>query len=118
LLEPKKDCWKRAPRHKLVVRIYSEVVFDNEDGLQKCVTALRESDKRQRQYPEEWLLWDWQATYKEGMKIISGVDWYDLDFFRARKNAHKNPVHIQYPGRFGVTPKTLKIPHEAITEVQ
>lgn len=118
LLDPKEDRWKRDPSHKLIARTYCEVVFDNEDDLQKCVAALRESDERLKQRPDEWLLWDWQATYREGMKIILGVNWYDLDFFRARKDAYKNPAHIQYLSRFGATPERLQIRHEVMTEVQ
>lgn len=84
LLDPKEERWKRDPSHKLVAVTFCEITFDNEKDLQKCVEALRESDERLKQRPDEWLLWDWTRTYREGMKILFGVNWYDLDFFNAR----------------------------------
>lgn len=116
LLDPKEERWKRDPAHKLVARTMCELDFDNEKDLQKCVEALRQSDIRLKQRPDEWLLWEWESTYRRGMTIIFSVAWYDLDFFRARNEAYKNSNHAHYLKKFGATAESLRIKNEILTE--
>jgi hypothetical protein len=91
-----------------------EIEFNNETDLRNCVRMLRWSDERLRARPEQMILWDWQQSFREGMKIHFGVAWYDREFFDRRKDAFKEPTHIGYYTMFGATPERFKMHHEII----
>jgi hypothetical protein len=101
---------KRAPYAVTKVRID----FDNERDLRTCVRLLRWSDDRLRARPELLLAWEWERTFREGMRIEFGVAWYDRTFFEKRKDAFAEPGHLQYYAHFGATPDRLKMTHEIL----
>lgn len=91
-----------------------EIAFDTENDLRNCVRMLRWSDERLRARPDQMILWDWNKSFREGMKIHFGVAWYDREFFEKRKNAFKEPAHIGYYAMFGATPDRFKMEHEIL----
>jgi len=99
---------------KLVARTSCEITFDDEEHLQKCVEALKESDEELSKRPDSLKLWDWGRTYREGMTIYFGVNWYDAEFFAARKEAFKTPKHAAFFLKFGATPEQFKVVHEVL----
>jgi hypothetical protein len=90
------------------------ITFEDEDNLRECVRLLRWSDERLRARPEQLLLWDWQNTFREGMTISFGVNWYRQEFFEARKEAFREPGHAAYYARFGAAPDDFTMDHEIL----
>lgn len=85
----------------------------------RCITALKESDERLRQRPEELMLWDWQATSFEpeqdnpagGGTVLLGVAWYDEEFFDDRKDAWFGTMHQRIYGRLGIPLENISVSH-------
>lgn len=97
----------------------TEVVihFDDESKLRTCVRMLRWSDERLRlQHLDKLLDWEWNKTFREGMTIFFGVNWYDRAFFEQRKDAFKEPTHASYYAVFGATPESLEMKHIVLAE--
>jgi hypothetical protein len=111
LLQP-----ENGPRRddELVARTRCEITFDNEEDLQKCADALRASDEELKKRPESLKLWEWDATYREGMTIYFGVNWYDQAFFQQRKEAFRTPRHAEIYKSFNATPDRFKVVHEVL----
>jgi hypothetical protein len=101
---------------KLVARTSVEIVFEDEAKLLKCVEALRESDEELAKRPDALKMWDWAKTFRVGMTIQFGVNWYDIEFFNQRKDAFKNPKHVAIYEKFGATPAQFKVNHELLTD--
>lgn len=93
-------------------RTYVEISFDNEEDLRQCVLMLRWSDERLQARPEQLLLWEWNVSFREGMTIFFGVNWYDKAFFEKRQHAFVEPSHAAYYSVFGAKPEDFKIRHE------
>ena len=91
-----------------------EISFDNEHDLRQCVRLLRWSDDRLRARPEQLIMWNWAETFREGMNISFGVDWYDRKFFETRKDAFKEPEHAIYYAAFGAKSDDFKMSHEIL----
>ena len=60
------------------------------------------------------ILWDWDRSFRDGMKITFGVARYDREFFDRRKNAFKEADHVAYYGMFGATPDRFKMKHKVL----
>lgn len=70
LLEPKEmDRGGRKP----IARTTCEITFSSEENLLRCVRALKESDEVLQKRPDEMKLWEWNKTYREGMKSCSAL---------------------------------------------
>ncbi len=108
LLDPR-DGNPRA--EKPVAETECEITFADEESLQKCVAALRESDEELKKRPDAMKLWEWDKTYRLGMKIIFGVIWYDKDFFDSRRDAYRSSSHVGYYKKFGASPDDFKVTH-------
>ncbi|QNK89455.1 hypothetical protein H7992_07255 [Sporosarcina sp. resist] len=67
-----------------------EIVFTNEDDLKKCIAVLRDSDAQLKTDPKPY---DWQFTVRKGLKIYFGVNWFDLNFFKEKKDVFENKQH-------------------------
>lgn len=67
-----------------------EITFSNEADLQKCVTLLKESDVALKTAPKPY---DWQFAVRKGLKIYFGVNWFELDFFKEKKDVFQNNQH-------------------------
>jgi hypothetical protein len=87
------------------------IAFDSEDALRECVRLLRVSDERLRAQPEQLVMWSWDRSFREGMTISFGVNWYDRDFFERRKNAFTEPKHAAHYRSFGATPEDFDVKH-------
>lgn len=85
--------------------------FSSETDLKRCVEALRASDIALRNRPEEKMLWNWTITTRAGMTISFGVAWYDMDFYRERKNAFKDARHLEQYAKFGATIEDFEVRH-------
>jgi hypothetical protein len=91
-----------------------KISFTDEAELRTCVRLLRWSDERLRARPEQLLRWEWERTFREGMDIYFGVNWYEREFFERRKDAFTEPQHASYYAYFGATPDRFKIDHEVL----
>ncbi|RBY93557.1 hypothetical protein DQ237_17370 [Blastococcus sp. TF02-8] len=97
-------------------RTLVDIDFDDEEDLRACVRLLRWSDERLRARPEVAILWDWNATFRDHMRISFGVNWYDQAFYEARRDAFMEPAHTRYYAMFGATTNSLKMRHEVLDE--
>ncbi len=96
-------------------RTYVDIDFESEEDLQECVKLLRWSDERLRARPDLRILWSWEITFREGMRISFGVNWYNADFFHERKDAFREPSHLRFYEMFGATPEALHLRHEILS---
>ncbi|MFF2267386.1 hypothetical protein ACFVTZ_03920 [Cellulosimicrobium cellulans] len=101
---------KRQP----YARTYVDIDFDDENDLRECVKLLRWSDERLRARPEQMLAWEWTVTYRDGMRISFGVNWYDRAFYEERKDAFREPGHTRFYKMFGASVDSLKMRHEVL----
>jgi hypothetical protein len=91
----------------------------------RCIQALRESDERLRSRPEEMMLWDWGSTYYEkdpgnpagGGTVLLGVAWYDLEFYRDRREAWLGAMHKRAYARIGVALEDITVTHWVLDPV-
>lgn len=85
----------------------------------RCISALKESDKRLRERPEEQMLWDWQATTWEpelhnpngGGSVRLGVAWYDQEFFDERRDAWFGRMHQKIYQQLGIPLEDITVEH-------
>ncbi|WP_405159808.1 hypothetical protein OG203_25530 [Nocardia sp. NBC_01499] len=85
----------------------------------KCLEALRDSDERLRNRPEELMLWDWTATWWQadpdnengGGTIHLGVSWYDPEFYADRKVAWFGAMHQRIYQQIGVPLDNIEVTH-------
>jgi hypothetical protein len=87
------------------------ITFTDEQPLRECVRMLRWSDERLRALPEQLILWSWDRTFREGMTISFGVNWYDRPFFERRRDAFLEPRHAEYYRSFGARPEDFSVQH-------
>ncbi|KAJ5819488.1 hypothetical protein N7474_005079 [Penicillium riverlandense] len=102
------------PQHKCQIpyaRTKAWITFDKEEALRECVRLLRWSDERLRSLVAEGPKWAWEKTFREGMTISFGVNWYDRNFFEQRRDAFTEPKHAAYYRRFGADPEDFHITH-------
>ncbi|MFH8387865.1 hypothetical protein ACH4E7_44520 [Kitasatospora sp. NPDC018058] len=86
---------------------------------ERCIEALRESDERLRNRPEELMLWDWQCTYWEpesgnpngGGTVLLGVAWYDPAFFADRRDAWFGAMHQRIYQQLGIPLEDITVTH-------
>lgn len=104
-----------SPR-TVYARTEVKITFTNERDLRQCVRLLRWSDERLRARPDQRILWDWQRTFRDGMTISFGVNWYNQDFFEARKDAFANPEHRGYYAMFGAQARDFVMNHVILIE--
>ncbi len=90
-----------------------QIEFDNESDLRKCVRLLRWSDDRLIALGVS-IMWSWDRTIREGMKISFGVNWYDKDYFLERSDAFKNSNHLSYFRMFGKSTSDMQIYTEVL----
>jgi hypothetical protein len=103
-----------AATRKPYARTSVSLAFKNEHDLRECVRLLRWSDERLKARPDQLLLWDWNVTFREGMEIQFGVNWYDKNFFELRKEAFQNPQHAAYYAAFGAKASDFKLNHQIL----
>jgi hypothetical protein len=87
------------------------ITFSNEKDLRQCAKMLQWSDERLRALPEQLLRWSWDRTFREGMTISFGVNWYDLEFFKQRRDAFLEPEHAAFYKSFNASPRDFKVEH-------
>jgi hypothetical protein len=100
--------------HRPYAQTRVEIDFTDESNLRECVRQLRWSDERLRARPEQLLLWSWNLTFRDGMTISFGVNWYDKAFFERRKEAFKEPGHTKFYKLFGATADDFRVTHEVL----
>ncbi|MBO0821554.1 MAG: hypothetical protein J2P26_11975 [Nocardiopsaceae bacterium] len=89
------------------------------ETVRRCIDALRDSDERLRNRPEELMLWDWQSTYFQadignpsgGGTILLGVAWYDEDFYADRKVAWFGAMHKRIYADLGIPMENIEVTH-------
>jgi len=97
-------------------RTNASITFRDEGDLRECVRLLRWSDERLRKRPDQLMLWQWDHSFREGMTIQFGVNWYDAAFFERRRDAFREPSHTRYYRMFGASPDDFKIEHVILGE--
>lgn len=100
-----------AAGRKPYAQTKARITFSNERDLRQCVRLLRWSDERLRLRPEQLVLWEWSSSFREGMTISFGVNWYDKEFFETRKDVFKNPEHRGYYAMFGASADDFELEH-------
>ncbi|CAI6301640.1 hypothetical protein NRS6120_16320 [Bacillus subtilis] len=85
-----------------------EIVFSNEDDVQKCIQALKDSDDQLKKDPRPY---DWQFTLRKGLKIYFGVNWYDLEFFKEKRNIFQNQQHGNIFASFNTSAESFVVRH-------
>ena len=85
-----------------------DILFKEEKDLRNCVRLLRWSDERLIAMGST-ILWAWNESIRERMKITFAVNWYDKSFFDKRKGAVEDENHLSYFKMFGVSSSDMKI---------
>jgi hypothetical protein len=65
------------------------------------------------------MLWDWQTTYLEpepgnpagGGTVLLGVAWYDMEFYRDRREAWLGAMHKRAYATIGVALENITVTH-------
>ncbi len=89
------------------------------ETAERTIEALRESDERLRNRPEELMLWDWASTYWEaepgnpngGGTVLLGVAWYDRAFFDDRRGAWFGAMHQRIYQQIGIPLEAITVTH-------
>lgn len=87
--------------------------------VERCIEALRDSDERLRNRPDELMLWDWESTFFEadpdnqagGGTILLGVAWYDAEFYEDRREAWLGAMHKRAYAGIGVSLDDITVTH-------
>jgi hypothetical protein len=85
----------------------------------RVIEALRDSDERLRNRPEELMLWDWECTFFEadpasetgGGTVMLGVAWYDEEFYTDRREAWLGAMHKRIYAEIGVSLDNTSVTH-------
>ncbi len=85
-----------------------EIVFKSEEDVQKCIAVLKESDENLKAGPRPY---DWQFTVRKGLKIYFGVNWFDLDFFKEKKDVFANSQHGSIFNSFNTDLDDFQVKH-------
>jgi hypothetical protein len=102
----------RRPRSLQRVAITRvEITFSSEEHLSTFLEIIRQSDERLSQVPDSEAMYDWQNLRRKGLTVRFGVAWYDQEFYRKRKDAHRSGLHEGIFIQFGTTPSDLRIEH-------
>lgn len=106
----------RRGSKQLVAR--SECTFDckDEDTLDRCIEAIKQSDEALRNNPKKAAMYDWQSPLvvrrpDGGGELTLGVAWYDEAFFDAKHDVYLNPLHHNIFGEIGIEPDGVAISH-------
>jgi hypothetical protein len=106
----------RRGTKRLVAR--SECRFDcnDDETLDRCIEALRQSDENLRKRPRQAAFYDWQsmllARRSDGGGVLTfGVAWYDEDFFDAKHDVYLNPLHHNIFDGIGMEAGSISISH-------
>jgi hypothetical protein len=117
------DADRRGDKQPIAISQCSYYGPDEQIAVQ-CIEALRESDERLRNRPEELMLWDWRSTYWEpdmsnehgGGTVLLGVAWYDEEFYRDRRVAWFGPMHQRIYQQIGVPLEAIEVTHYLLDE--
>lgn len=112
------DAGRRGDK-KPIARSECTYYCPDEGTARRVIEALKESDERLRNRPEELMLWDWQATYFEAEKgneagggtVLLGVAWYDQEFFDDRRDAWFGAMHQRIYKNLGVPMDDITVDH-------
>lgn len=104
-------CEERRKRNGKHVVALSEVEIRlaSENDKEICLRHLEESDRRFSMIDSN--PWDWQSVRTQGLKVRFAVEWYDLDFFGARRDAFRDADHAAMYSDFGATLEDLTVRH-------
>ncbi|WP_218021458.1 hypothetical protein [Nocardia acidivorans] len=90
------------------------------------IDALRQSDDKLRNRPEELMLWDWQSTWFKvdpdcgtgGGWVLLGVAWYDPEFYADRAGAYLSVMHRRIYDMLGLTVEDVEVVHYLVDIAQ
>lgn len=106
----------RRGSKRLVAR--SECTFDckDDDTLDRCIEAIKQSDEALRNNPKKAAMYDWQSPTvvrrPDGGGVLTlGVAWYKEEFFEAKHDVYLNPLHHNIFGHIGIEADGIEISH-------
>ena len=104
-------CEERRKRNGKSVVALSEVEIrlDSEDNRDTCLRHLDESDRRFSQIVSN--PWDWQSVRTHGLTVRFAVEWYERDFFDARREAFQDHNHVAMYSDFGAALADITVEH-------
>lgn len=88
--------------------------FENEDDLIRCARLLQWSDERMRSRTDPKIMWAWQESFRDGMRLEFSVAWYSEEFFREQQDAFMNAEHAAYYAKFGLNVGDIKTKHQIV----
>ena len=91
-----------------------EISLSRKEDLDSCILHLEESDRRFAANTAN--PWDWAKTLIRGLQVRFGVAWYDLEFFKTKREAYSDPRHLGLYAKFGATLENFKIEHFLVDE--
>ena len=104
-------CEERRKRNGKHVVALSEVEIHlrSENDKDICIRHLEESDQRFSMIATN--PWDWQSVRTRGLTVRFAVEWYDLNFFRERRDAFQDADHTDMYSDFGTTLDDIAVEH-------
>lgn len=106
---------------KVIAQSFCEYYCPDYATLVRCIKAIKDSDDRLLQRPEEQMKWDWDTTWvsfhndadreSAGGTIYLGVAWYDREFFDDRKDAGFGAMHRSIYKNIGVPLEEVRVAH-------
>lgn len=103
--------YQSMTKRPVIARSYCEIEFESEERLLQCVEALKASDEKMSQRPEEAITYEWDAGIQTGKKLQFGVKWYDREFFEKKKEIYNNSLHEHVFSKFGAKIGDFKVNH-------
>lgn len=89
--------------------------FREEKHLFNCVKVLQWSGNTFKTRPKQLQNWSRGAVYREGLRLIFTVHWYEKTVFDKRKDAFMNDKHAHYYDTFDAKPEDLIIEHQILS---
>ncbi|MEV6810326.1 hypothetical protein [Streptomyces sp. NPDC051132] len=104
----------RRGKRTVVAQSHCEIKLTDDQAMERCIAALRESDERlasNQSGPYDWKrTWIERAT-EGGGKVVFGVNWYDEKFFEEKKDTFMAPDHLAMYAHIGAEDGAVKVTH-------
>jgi hypothetical protein len=79
-----------------------------------CEEALVQFERILRRRHDKEVMYEWANIRRCGLRVTFEVNWYDLQFFHARKAAYRVGPHALAFQRFGATHDDFRIVHRVL----
>lgn len=79
--------------------------------IEACETAFIEFEEILREREDSEIKYEWENIYRRSLLVTFDVNWYDIEFFRDRKNAYRVGPHAFVFQRFGAVADDFLLRH-------